>query len=81
MNEQNPFEILAQNIVLQAMDDYYTASRRRDEREIERLERFFRSEWYELLFEVDGELVIKKLRKDTANNRKNQKIKRKVIPR
>lgn len=78
MIDRNPWEQLADAIVLRACDDYRVAvldARRRpkDKRqqkrkevaafEMEKLEHFFRSDWFSLLSDLDGDYLIKEIRK------------------
>lgn len=74
-----PYELLAEHIVLQAVNDYRRALRgigirdRKPKSVIIEVESFFRSEYYRILSNVDGELIICKLRKeyeDECNSRK-----------
>ena len=66
------YEKLANAIVIQAAKDYRTAERKlkRNPRnqlakaEADSIERFFRSDWYKCLTEVDGEMVLRKLREE-----------------
>lgn len=68
----DPYEKLANGIVIQAAKDYRTALRKlkRNPRnqiakaEADSIERFFRSDWYKCLTEVDGEMVLRKLREE-----------------
>ena len=68
----DPYEKLANAIIIQAAKDYRTALRklRRNPRnhlaqaEAESIDRFFRSGWYKCLTDVDGEMVIRKLREE-----------------
>ena len=66
----NGYEELANAIILQAVKDYREALRllsmnpndksaKRDQRNIER---FFRSEWFSILTDLNGELLMKKLK-------------------
>lgn len=57
----NPYEELANAIVLQAVKDYRLHD---DERELASLERFFRSGWFSTLTSIDPEMLISKLRKE-----------------
>lgn len=70
----DPYERLANAIVLQAVEDYRTALKclnrnpenrtaLADRREIER---FFRSDWYKCLTDVDGEMIIQKLNEEVG---------------
>lgn len=68
----DPYEKLANAIILQAVKDYRAAKRKlkRNPRnhlaqsEVDSIERFFRSQWYECLTEVDGEMLIRKLQEE-----------------
>ena len=62
----NPYEELANAIILQAVKDYRLTD---DERELQEIERFFRSGWFGVLSKVDPEFLIKKLRKEKRNDR------------
>ena len=57
----NPYENLANAIVLQAVKDYRLTD---DEAELAEIERFFRSDWFGVLTDVDPEYLIKRLRKE-----------------
>ena len=66
----DPYENLANAIILTAVDDYRRALKRlakapnsNDAKaDVEELERFFRSKWYADLTSVDREYLIRKLR-------------------
>lgn len=68
------YERLANAIVLSAVRDYRSALKRlaRDprsriaEQEVKDLERFFRSGWYGILTNVDGEMLISRLREEAG---------------
>jgi len=57
----DPYQELANAIVLQAVKDYRLHD---NEQEISRIERFFRSDWFSVLTNVDPEMIISKLRKE-----------------
>lgn len=65
----DPYERLANGIILQAVSDYRMAlkkikanTRNRDAlNEALEIERFFRSDWYRELTDVDGEYLIQRL--------------------
>ena len=57
----NPYEDLANAIVLQAVKDYRLHD---DEQELASIERFFRSGWFNTLTSIDPEMLIAKLRKE-----------------
>ena len=59
----DPFQELANAIVLQAVKDYRMTD---DERELKEIERFFRSGWFGVLSKVDPEYLIRKLRKEKS---------------
>lgn len=70
-----PWEKLANAIVEQAVIDYRKARARvranpenadRAKADLSALEVFFRSSWFEALTDVDGGLVLSKLRKEAA---------------
>ena len=74
----NPYEELANAIILQAVKDYRLTD---DERELQEIERFFRSGWYSQLTSVDGEYLIKRLQdevrqSESIRGRKNKSNRR-----
>lgn len=62
----NPYENLANAIILQAAKDYRLTV---DELQLQEIERFFRSSWFGVLSKVDPEFLIKELRKEKRNDR------------
>ena len=68
----DPYERLANAIILQAVRDYQKALRALKKNPKNRnamddamaCERFFRSSWYQTLTSVDGEYLIDRLRKE-----------------
>lgn len=68
----DPYEALANAIVLQAVKDYRRAlksyvrnpSNNSARYKKESLERFFLSDWYRLLTAVDGEMLIEKINQE-----------------
>ena len=70
MMGNTPYEVLAEAIVLQAVDDYREALRGKGIRGIapeviiNECERFFRSDWYNILTTIDGEYLIQNIRKE-----------------
>lgn len=62
----NPYENLANAIILQAAKDYRLTD---DEQQLQEIERFFRSGWFGVLSKVDPEFLIKELRKEKQNDR------------
>ena len=71
---QRNWEDLAQAIILQAVEDYRKSRRRvrhfPDQKgaqaTIRETERFFRSRWFAQLTDIDGEMLIKRLREEVA---------------
>lgn len=69
---EDPYERLANAIILQAVTDYRTALKKikrnpKNKDAIDedlRIERFFRSGWYSQLTSVDGEYLIRRLREE-----------------
>ena len=69
----SPYEKLANAIILKAVDDYRSALRKlnRCEDDINALsmarevERFFRSQWFANLCNLDGEMLIDRLKGET----------------
>ena len=70
----NPYENLANAIILLAVKDYRQALKllgknphsRSAMAAVNEMERFFRSDWYETLTFVDGEMQIRKLREEAV---------------
>ena len=66
------YENLANAIILLAVKDYRQALKllsknphsRSAMAAVNEMERFFRSDWYEILTSVDGEMLIRKLREE-----------------
>lgn len=69
-----PWERLANAVVIRAVDDYRIAVKKlkRDpgnkmaEMDIRSLSRFFGSQWFEVLTNVDGRLLLSRLKKEAA---------------
>ena len=59
----DPYQELANAIVLQAVKDYRMTD---DEQELREIERFFRSGWFETLCDLDGRALIWKLRMEVG---------------
>ena len=57
----DPYQELANAIVMQAVKDYRLHD---NEQELARIELFFRSDWFSVLTNVDPEILITKLRKE-----------------
>lgn len=68
----DPYEEIANAIIIQACNDYKKAYHRHlnrntivtgTDQELTELEEFFRSDWYKKLTEIDGEYLMERLRK------------------
>ena len=66
MEDMTPYENLANAIILKAVKDYRQS---KSERTMEEIERFFRSGWFRVLTNIDGEQLIRDLRKEKAHDR------------
>lgn len=86
---ENPYERLANAIVLQAVSDYRVALKKikahpRNREAISEaleIEKFFRSGWYSILTDVDGEYLIRRLQdeirqSESIRGRKNKSNRR-----
>lgn len=73
---EDPYERLANAIILQVVSDYRTALKkikahpknRQAIDEVLEIERFFRSGWYQQLTSVDGEYLIKRLQDEVRQS-------------
>lgn len=75
-----PYQNLAEAIILSAVQDYRNALRdngsrhgnhiRSNHHTIKECERFFKSQWFTILTNADGEMIISKIRKEVQNERK-----------
>lgn len=78
------YQNLANAIIILAAKDYRSALRRLmkspgnslAEDEVKKLERFFRSGWYEMLTDVDGEYLMNRIRKEEEENESKTKTKK-----
>lgn len=74
---EDPYEKLANAIIIQASKDYMTNLRKKKrnpgsvsaEHDIKECERFFRSDWYQVLTSVDGEYLMDRLRKEALGTK------------
>ena len=74
---EDPYEKLANAIIVQASKDYMTNLRKKKrnpgsasaEHDINECERFFRSGWYQVLTSVDGEYLMNRLRKEALGTK------------
>lgn len=73
---EDPYEKLVNAIILQAVTDYRVALKKIKARpknreaidEALRIERFFRSDWYQALTSVDGEYLIERLQDEVRKS-------------
>lgn len=56
------YEELAEAVILQAVKDYRKALKYDERGRKREIEKFFRSEYFRILTDVDGEMLIQKLR-------------------
>lgn len=73
MDTETAYENLANAIVVQAVKDYRAAKRTGNSGRIASIRRFFRSDWFNVLTDIDGEYLIRKLDKE-AENDKNRMV-------
>lgn len=78
MNTHENYRDLANAIVLRALQDYRFALKRNLTNEIKKLERFFRSDWFKDLCNLDGEQLMKNIQRMDNHERqiRVQKIER-----
>lgn len=78
----NPYEELANAVIIQACEDYKRAyacylrnpeSAERTKQQLEELEFFFRSDWYKTLTELDGEYLMQRLQEEVRSQQKKAK--------
>jgi len=70
----NPYKELTNAIIVQAVKDYRTAlnqlslnpNDKAAQREKNSIERFFRSDWFSILTDLDGDLLLKKLKEEVS---------------
>lgn len=70
----DPWERLANAVVTLAVDDYRTAAKKLKKNpanesadtDIRKLNRFFRSQWFQVLTDVDGDYLLSRLKKEAA---------------
>ena len=68
---RDPYKELANAIVLKAVRDYRMARKKGKSREaklmIKDCERFFRSEWFTMLTDVDGQMLLQRLQEESIS--------------
>lgn len=63
----DPWEELANAIILQSVKDYRKALRETaSDRTVKECEKFFRSKWFRILTAIDGKMLIRKLREEVG---------------
>ena len=70
----NPYKELANAIIVQAVKDYrdamerlrYTPDDKSAQQEKRSIENFFRSNWFSILSDLNGELLLKKLKEEVS---------------
>lgn len=64
VDKHEAYEDLANAIIIQAAKDYRNALRRVQPEKVAVLEKFFSSEWYRALTDVDGSYLIWKIKEE-----------------
>ena len=67
-NSGNPYKDLANAIIRNAVNDYREALERKLENKTAELEKFFFSQWFEMLSDVDGGYIVRKIREEYCLN-------------
>ena len=70
----NPYKELANAIIVQAVKDYrdaverlrYTPDDKSELHDKRSIEKFFRSNWFSILSDLNGELLLKKLKEEVS---------------
>lgn len=60
------YKLLSAAIIERALLDYRTALTEKDEGKIHECERFLRSQWFDILSDLDGERLIAMVRRNAA---------------
>lgn len=63
------YHALANAIVMQAVKDYQKALKYNDTAVKNECERFFRSDWFTFLTDVDGEIIIQQVQREITRKR------------
>lgn len=75
MTHSDPYENIANAVVIQACKDYRKAYKRylrryrstdKPDEELTELENFFRSAWYKTLTAIDGEYLMDRIKKEVS---------------
>lgn len=67
--KQEPYHELANAVILSAVKDYRSARKAKDRHKVGSIRRFFRSDHFSVLSDLDGELLIQKLDEETKNDK------------
>lgn len=69
-NDELSYKELSNAIIIQAVNDYESelAKRCPDTYKIDSIEKFFRSQWFQALSDMDGEYLIKEVRRMMKKN-------------
>lgn len=67
--KQEPYHELANAVILTAAKDYRAARKAKDRHKVGSIRRFFRSDYFSVLSDLDGELLIQKLDEETKNDK------------
>ena len=83
-----PYQNLAEAIILSAVQDYRDALRDNGSRHgnhircnnhtIKECEKFFKSQWFTILSNADGEMIMNKIRKEVQNDSKTNSTHTKI---
>lgn len=66
-----PYHALINAIILRAVKDYRTALDDGNTSGIAECERFFRSDWFTFLIDVDGEIIIRQVQREITQKKIN----------
>lgn len=75
-SSNEPFENLANAIICVAADDYRMAIIESNDKEVDALERFFKSEWYRALTDTNGLKLMRLLGEEAKETRRKMNRKR-----
>ena len=64
MMKYEPYHALINAVILQAVRDYRIALEKEDTLKISECERFFYSDWFTFLTDVDGDIIIHHVQKE-----------------
>jgi len=70
----NPYNRLANAIIIQAAKDYRKALLKDDKAEIYGLEHFFTSEWFAMLTDLDGDALYTEIKRSVLNENSKTKM-------